>query len=87
MTFILFECHRSIDKTIDFYLYMLSWKSLVMEIQNLVVNPKLRSVNSNYKQYQFLIKSVSSKKSMTTFLNIKKKNLFGGSFLPKGNFS
>ena len=26
-TFILFGCHRSIDKSIDFYFFLLSWKS------------------------------------------------------------
>ena len=36
-------------------------KSSVMEIQNLVVNPKSEPVKSNSKQYQFLFKYVSSK--------------------------
>ena len=62
-----FECDRSIDKSIDSYFFLLSWKSSmvtkssVMELQNLVVNPKSRHVKLNSKQYQFLFKYVSSK--------------------------
>ena len=33
----------------------------IVEIQNLVVNPKSQSIKSNSEQYQFLFKYVSSK--------------------------
>ena len=36
-------------------------KSSVVEIQNLVVNPKSRRIKSKSKEYQFLFKYVSSK--------------------------
>ena len=42
-------------------------KSSVMEIQNLVVNPKSEPVKSNSKQYQFLFKYISSKNQWQNF--------------------
>ena len=42
-------------------------KSSVMEIQNLVVNPKSEPVKSNSKQYQFLFKYVSSENQWQNF--------------------
>ena len=48
----LFQWHRSIDKSIDFYFFVIVreltiTKSLAVEIQNLVVNPKSRPIKSN----------------------------------------
>ena len=42
-------------------------KSSVVEIQNLVVNPKSRPVKLNSEQYQFLLKYVSSKNQPQNF--------------------
>ena len=42
-------------------------KSSVMEIQNLVVNPKSEPVKSNFKQYQLLFKYISSKNQWRNF--------------------
>ena len=44
-------------------------ESLVMEIQNLAMNPKSRPVMSNPKQHQFLFKQVSSKYQCQNFSN------------------
>ena len=50
ITFIIFECHRSIAKSIDFYFFLLSvkqfmtTKSSAVEIQNLLMNPKSRPI-------------------------------------------
>ena len=58
ITFIVFECHRSIAKSVDFSFLLLSFmitNSLIKEIQNLAVNPKSRLVKSHSEQYQFLI--------------------------------
>ena len=59
-------------------------KSSILEIQNLIVNPKSIPVKSNTEQYKFLFKYVSSKKTMTKFFKIKNPIL--GSFLPKEIF-
>ena len=32
------RCHRSIDNSIDFYLFILLWKDPVVKIQNLAMN-------------------------------------------------
>ena len=66
ITFILFECHRAIAKSLDFYLFVILkefmiTKSSILEIQNLIVNPKSLTVKSNSEQYQFLFKYISSK--------------------------
>ena len=37
--------------------------------KSLVMNPKLETVNSNFKQYQFLFKYVSSKSQRQNFSN------------------
>ena len=51
-------------------------KSSVVEIQNLVVNPKSQPIKSNSEQYQVTVPK----------LKIKTKKSIFGSFLPKGNF-
>ena len=51
-------------------------KNSVVEIQNLLMNPKSRPVKSNSEQYQFLFKYISGKINDKIFQN-----------LPKGNFS
>ena len=61
----LFQWHRSTDKSIDFYFFVIVreltiTKSLVVEIQNLVVNSKSRPIKSNIER-QILFKHVSSK--------------------------
>ena len=60
-------------------------KSLVMEIQHLIVNSRSRPVKSDSKEYQCLFKYVSSKKSMTRFFKLIKE-LCCGYFCAKGNF-
>ena len=81
INFILFECHRSIDKSIDFHFLLLlclsqclsvtvsfiATKSSVMEIQNLVGDPKSEPLMTNSKQYQFLFKYISSKNYWQNF--------------------
>ena len=54
ITFILFESHRCIDKTIDFYFFLLLWKSSVM-------NPKSWPVKLNSEEYKLLYKYISCK--------------------------
>ena len=67
ITFILFECHISIDKSTDFHFFsvivkeFIVTKSSAIEIQNLAANLKLEPVKSNSKQYKFLFKYVFSK--------------------------
>ena len=62
-------------------------KSSVMEIQNLVLNPKSEPVKSNSKQYQFLFKYVylQQKSRANVFKLTKNPGLW--SFLRKRNFS
>ena len=42
-------------------------KSLVMKIQNVVVNPTSQPIKPNSKQYQFLLKYVSCKNQWQNF--------------------
>ena len=66
ITCILFECHKAIAKSIDFLFLSVTVKefmiteSSIMEIQNLVVNPKSGPDKLNSEQYQFLF-TVKSK--------------------------
>ena len=88
ITYISFECHRSIDKFLDFHFIVMVkefivTKNSVTEIQNLVVNPKSEPpVKSNSKQNQFSFKYVS--KINDKIFKINKKNLFCGHFSTKG---
>ena len=58
-------------------------KTSIVEIQNLVVNPKSRPVMSNSEQYKFLFKYTFNKKLMTKIFQNKEKTLFWGHFCPK----
>ena len=57
ITLILSKFHRSIDNSIDFYLFyfvvirLLITTNVVMKIQNLIVNHESRSVESNREPY------------------------------------
>ena len=64
ITFILFECHRSIANSIISLCYsekVHDNKEFNLKIHNLNVNPKSRPVKSNSEQHQFSFKYVSSK--------------------------
>ena len=64
ITFILFECHRSIANSIISLYYserVHDNKEFNLKIHNLNVNPKSRPVKSNSEQHQFSFKYVSSK--------------------------
>ena len=56
-------------------------KSSIVEIQNLVMNPKSQSVRSNSEQYQFLLSTFPAKINDKIFQN-KEKTHFGV-ILPK----
>ena len=91
ITCILFECHRSIAKSIDFYFFLLSWKSLwyqrvqswkfktLLWIQN--HEPLSRTLNN----ITFHSGTFPAKIDGKIFQSKEKKYILG-SFLPKGNF-
>ena len=71
----LFDCHRSIAKSIGFYFLLnelMIKKSSFVEIQNLVMNLKSQSVRSNYEQYQFLLSTFPAKINDKIFQNTEK---------------
>ena len=45
--FKLLRRHRSIDNSIDFYLFIMSWKDPVVKIQNLAMNHESRPIKLN----------------------------------------
>ena len=49
-------------------------KSSIMEIQNLIINPKSQPIKSNSEQFQFLLSMFPAK--INDKLQIKKKNYF-----------
>ena len=71
----LFDCHRSIAKSIGFYFLLnelMIKKSSFVEIQNLVMNLKSQSVRSNSEQYQFLLSTFPAKINDKIFQNTEK---------------
>ena len=82
ITFKLFDCHRSIAKSIGFYFLLnelMIKKSSFVEIRYLVMNLKSQSVRSNSEQYQFLLSTFPAKINDKIFQN-KEKTHFGVNF-------
>ena len=76
ITFIVFECHRSIDLFSSVIVKGFTVKkSSVMEIKNLVMNTKSPPVKSISKQYQFLFK-FPAKKTPILWSFLRKENFF-----------
>ena len=59
-------------------------KNSIMEIQNLVVNPKSWPIKSNCEQYPFSFQYIPSKNQWQNFS--KEKTLFWSHFCAKGIF-
>ena len=78
ITFILFECHRSIDKCIDFLFFsvigkeFIVTKSSVMEIQNLVVNPNQSLLSRTLNNTNFCLSKFPAKVNDEIFKTTKK---------------